>query len=118
MNKERARAWVRALRSGEYPQGTGGLKVDGKFCCLGVLCHTLELEGVLKSRLTAGGYATAWGESAGYVPGDDVAKLMELEHANVDVMYNGQRTKLWVLNDQYKLSFNQIADLIEKEYDL
>lgn len=29
--------WVRALRSGEYQQGTGQLRKEDKYCCLGVL---------------------------------------------------------------------------------
>lgn len=28
--------WLKALRSGKYPKGTGWLESDGKFCCLGV----------------------------------------------------------------------------------
>lgn len=31
--------WVEALRSGNYKQGAGFLCKDGKYCCLGVLCH-------------------------------------------------------------------------------
>lgn len=38
MNEEIKAAWVAALRSGEYEQGTEYLSRDGKFCCLGVLC--------------------------------------------------------------------------------
>jgi hypothetical protein len=31
-------AWIAALRSGQFEQGTAGLKTwDGKVCCLGVL---------------------------------------------------------------------------------
>lgn len=50
MNQEIKAAWVSALRSGEYEQGTGALRVGDKFCCLGVLCDIaikqfdLELE--------------------------------------------------------------------------
>lgn len=29
---------VEALRSGEYPQGSGYLERNGQYCCLGVLC--------------------------------------------------------------------------------
>ena len=42
--------WVAALRSGEYPQGAGHLKVqmnnepDPRFCCLGVLCDVEGME--------------------------------------------------------------------------
>lgn len=31
--------WIAALRSGEFKQATQYLKVDGRYCCLGVLCH-------------------------------------------------------------------------------
>lgn len=40
MNKEIAKKWVAALRSGEYKQGKGQLRdTENRFCCLGVLCN-------------------------------------------------------------------------------
>lgn len=60
MYKSRAKAWVEALRSGEYPQTHGvlcrlnsegkpeGTTIDGKpggFCCLGVLCELAIADG-------------------------------------------------------------------------
>lgn len=44
MNPEIKRKWLEALRSGEYNQGSGALRKNGKFCCLGVLCdlHSKE----------------------------------------------------------------------------
>lgn len=39
MKKEWADKWVKALRSGEFKQGIGGLKdKNNNYCCLGVLC--------------------------------------------------------------------------------
>jgi hypothetical protein len=38
LDKKIARRWVKALLSGKYKQGRGALKLDGRFCCLGVLC--------------------------------------------------------------------------------
>jgi hypothetical protein len=39
VNKQLKAAWIKALRSGEYEQGTELLKTgDGAYCCLGVLC--------------------------------------------------------------------------------
>jgi hypothetical protein len=38
MNPEVKARWVAALRSGEYKQGKGALRLNNKFCCLGVLC--------------------------------------------------------------------------------
>lgn len=31
--------WIEALRSGEYEQASGQLRLDGAYCCLGVLCE-------------------------------------------------------------------------------
>ncbi len=38
MNPEVKKSWVDALRSGDYEQGRGGLRIDDDYCCLGVLC--------------------------------------------------------------------------------
>lgn len=35
---DNAKAWVQALRSGEYQQAKGHLSKDGGYCCLGVAC--------------------------------------------------------------------------------
>ena len=35
--------WIAALRSGDYAQGRGTMKRDGRYCCLGVFA---ELQGV------------------------------------------------------------------------
>jgi hypothetical protein len=56
------RAWVRALRSGEFPQGKGLLAkplTDGseQFCCLGVLCELARAKGIVDRRLIDGRYA-------------------------------------------------------------
>jgi hypothetical protein len=34
--------WVEALRSGRYAQGTGALRKQEAFCCLGVLCDVTD----------------------------------------------------------------------------
>ena len=43
MNKAIKKLWVAALRSGEYKQGEGQLRLETEtgtsFCCLGVLCN-------------------------------------------------------------------------------
>ncbi len=38
MHADVKRAWLVALRSGEYTQGKGQLRRGSEFCCLGVLC--------------------------------------------------------------------------------
>lgn len=42
MNQEVKKAWLEALRSGNYKQGQSWLKDGDKYCCLGVLCETLS----------------------------------------------------------------------------
>ena len=39
MNPEIKAKWVAALRSGEYKQAKGQLRIGNSFCCLGVLCN-------------------------------------------------------------------------------
>jgi hypothetical protein len=62
------------------------------------------------------GDTVTWGQSSGFLPGADVAQLMEIVHPNITVTYEGQKVELWRLNDVYKLSFAEIADLIEEGY--
>lgn len=44
--------WLSALRSGQYAQGVGALRIKGaegtpdRFCCLGVLCDLAEQVGI------------------------------------------------------------------------
>jgi fatty acid-binding protein DegV len=42
MDKDIKAKWLEALRSGRYRQGEGALRVDDKFCCLGVLPESLN----------------------------------------------------------------------------
>ena len=37
--------WIKALRSGEYKQTQGLLRVKNSFCCLGVLCDLQRKDG-------------------------------------------------------------------------
>ena len=55
MNTEIKTMWVEALRSGQYKQGSGHLNLDGKFCCLGVLCDlAVKAGGVVKDVVDNG----------------------------------------------------------------
>jgi hypothetical protein len=48
MKPEITRRWIEALRSGEYEQGRGFLKLDGRYCCLGVLCDLAAKDGAFE----------------------------------------------------------------------
>jgi hypothetical protein len=48
MNPVAKELWLAALRSGEYTQGRGQLRIDDTFCCLGVLCEVAIKQGVIE----------------------------------------------------------------------
>lgn len=73
MNPEWKAKWVAALRSGNYQQGSGDLRHDDRFCCLGVLCDLVD--------------PTKWDdidryEDADSYPPDDVLRIVGLEIAD------------------------------------
>lgn len=39
--------WLKALRSGSFPQGKNYLEDSGTYCCLGVLCTIAQAENVV-----------------------------------------------------------------------
>ena len=48
MDKEVKRLWVTDLESDEFEQGQGFLRDNnGKYCCLGVLCHRAQIMGMV-----------------------------------------------------------------------
>ena len=124
MKKEIAQQWVAALRSGKYQQGTGALKIGDKYCCLGVLCDISDqatwevdteyplpdrndkiyeyfgVEDVLPDDVMR------WAgmqSNSGVIPG--------LSEAPFD------KTKLVFYNDDLEYTFNQIADIIEENWE-
>lgn len=42
MNPEIKTKWLEALRSGKYKQGKNFLRIEDRFCCLGVLCDIID----------------------------------------------------------------------------
>lgn len=113
VNKENIRAWVNALRSGEFTQGTAYLtNHDQSHCCLGVAC--------VVAGLTRVGLNSFVDEA-----GDSSATSLPLEARlwlGVDTAYpmvsdrGGQRAFLATLNDDGRHTFSDIADLIEQEW--
>ena len=51
MTPELKTKWIEALRSGKYEQGKHYLKVNGKFCCLGVLCEVMEVPSMFDDKI-------------------------------------------------------------------
>ena len=134
--------WVAALRSGEYTQGQGSLRILDSYCCLGVLADLA----VKDSR-------GSWDERGDFISRDDAAQRYRcpprfqdffeyLDDSNrfSDGTISPQANKadlfvrlpelarkcgiscegkahgiigLMELNDEQEFSFNEIADVIE-----
>lgn len=117
--------WLKALRSGEYKQGTGQLceepyDEDGQyaFCCLGVLTNITEGFNTDDSVYCDGAkYADGYPTQSTF---DAVFKRLpeELDRRDnwdeVHVLYKGRPHKLDELNDG-GMSFKRIANIIEKQ---
>lgn len=134
--------WVADLRSGKYQQTTGSLRVDlpsPAFCCLGVACDRRVKEdkgswsefgfrdfqrladGSIQESATRLTSATA--KSLGFLATADAANTYNFptlnageEHTTPYVLFQGRLASLVHLNDEVKLSFEQIADLIEASH--
>jgi hypothetical protein len=94
--------WLTALRSGEYKQGTGWLhtETDNAYCCLGVLQHCLT--GEVEDDI---------------LPTIDWCVRNNINYANNSINIDGIVTSFPALNDFVKLSFSQIADIIESQVE-
>jgi len=128
MKKSDVKKWVKALRSGDYEQGAGGLckedEISGEYdyCCLGVACDIL-VEGdwtqhnknwVLWSigpyedfAMPEAGDKCGWGQTET----TSFPSLKTLKEMGLDVAY---AQELAELNDQ-GWSFKRIANKIEKD---
>lgn len=94
--------WVSALRSGEFEQDRCWLKTDIGFCCLGVFAvvvGNIEDEELfdLQTLNEVGDKQPLWPEQIRAIKEEDKSYV-------VDLIY---------LNDTQRLTFNQIADLLE-----
>lgn len=112
MNQEAKKPWLAALRSGKYRQTTESLNDENGYCCLGVLCEVAIENGLKINKETNDrSYETSYD---GYVdfPPPIVWTWAGLVGNNPYIESKGNY--LADLNDA-GLSFDEIADLIEKE---
>jgi hypothetical protein len=113
MNHKIAKLWAAALRSGDYKQGRFRLRNSSdQFCCLGVLCnlHAQAHPKIAAQQRVLDAYL---GNSAS-LP-DPVVLWADIETGQSPwiVGQPASRTCFTTLNDTHRLSFNQIADLID-----
>jgi hypothetical protein len=120
MNKDIQDRWVLALRSGQYQQGAYSLNRENRFCCFGVLCelymddHQYEREHLSEDSGRVGYYGNY------DLPQNPILNWAELsdQYGELPGMPNERDTDhapyLTNLNDDAGLTFDQIADLIER----
>lgn len=94
LDRKNLRRWINALRSNEYNQGYGLLYdwVNDAYCCLGVFCK-------INTNDFDDDFVVTWLTAAQQQP-------MGVYDLNLQKFFSA-------LNDNYKLSFGQIADVIE-----
>lgn len=101
MNPEVKKKWVEALRSGEYKQCRGALFKKGAYCCLGVLREIAPKE-----------MRNSPGEQKGFLS-KKVRRWAGLNESN-PIIGPHKRLNAVNCNDNLKMSFVEIADLIEE----
>lgn len=106
MNPQIKQDWLAALRSGEYPQGTGRLLTKATecmrhdtYCCLGVLCRVADIP------IRPDGVRWADGRDIDF---RDLLKRTGLTHSEAEKVCH-----ITTMNDSGK-SFKEIARWLEK----
>lgn len=117
MNPEVKKKWIDALHSGKYNQGYNRLKnimldSNGKYvashCCLGVLCELAVEENICYEN------DRYFGSKENVLSWDALPKAVFVwaELDDSDPIVEDHHLSIW--NDRYQKSFNEIADLIDK----
>ena len=117
MNKEIKARWVEALRSGNYKQGRYNLRRGNFYCCLGVLCDVVKDEVNYDWLPLQDSIGTFYRfDRADEVLPDSVASYADLE-ISPKVTFDGkEEICITAINDDTDLTFDDIADLIEKQF--
>lgn len=124
MKKTVKQKWVKALKSGNYKQTRNALarkyKGQTRYCCLGVLCSLYaETKGGVKfEKPKASTNGALEMEKTAVLP-SVVRQWAGLQASDPAVKFVGSSGyesyhNLSILNDEQKLNFNKIADLIDK----
>lgn len=112
--------WLEALRSGEYEQGRDALYMQGKHCCLGVLCDVYAKETGEGSFAPPHIDSNPWTFECA-VDGDDSSLPAEVLHWSGLSDSSGGRVKIgekfdWLTgHNDSGIPFAQLADAIEAQ---
>jgi len=105
--------WTKDLRSGKYKQGKSVLRSkDNKYCCLGVLCNIYSEEKGVPWTLGMGDFYGI------HASGGAVLPTVIRDWAGIESPCGryGHNLSLTHLNDHDGKSFEEIADVIDKEF--
>ena len=111
--------WVNALRSNNYKQGQRLLHQpeDNTFCCLGVLCdihRKVSKKGKSEWKAKTNTANTSYKGASATLP--LIVATWAFQQEPKAIPYIPSKGSLAKLNDEDKLSFTQIADLIERYF--
>jgi hypothetical protein len=115
--QENRRRWIAELRAG-HEQAQGVLvRTDAEgapvgFCCLGVATLYLGYDGA--GRVAEDGYFLEFGEVSSALP-DNTRMALGLVTSLPKVVWHGKSVPLHSLNDGFKFSLSEIADVIEAQ---
>jgi hypothetical protein len=110
VKQEIAEEWARVLRSGQYTQRSSALRLDGRYCCLGVLCEMAVLAGVPVVTTQFKAFWAYDGETE--VLPESVMRWSGM--VSPDGLL-GDRPSLMSRNDRGD-TFRTIADIIERDW--
>lgn len=119
MSPEIRDLWVMALRSDLYSRTRGRLREEDNFCPLGVLGDLGVQVGIATWEKVDGRWFLAPWETGTALPRpiQEWAGFTGMHSSQlVPLNYFGYRQPLYRLNDVYRLSFEEVADLIEAQY--
>lgn len=108
MKKSIADKWVKALRSGDYKQGTYRLhnKKDNTYCCLGVLCDVLKIKSADDAVIQS--YENPLKSPTGIIL-EVYARMTTLNDSGFYDPYIDHKVK--------PLTFDEIADVIQMTWE-
>ena len=117
MDPEIKLEFVAALRSGDYAQGFNALHRNGCFCVMGVLTDLAAHRGIVEWYPSRNG---RWGVKIYEIVEDNILAPRVARWAGVKELFGDIRfgnrpgDTLIALNDDDRLTFEQIADIIEE----
>jgi hypothetical protein len=117
VNEEIKDEWINRLRSGRYRQGKSRLQtLDGRYCCLGVLCELAREREVIEFAPTCEHGPNLYHPAGNHLLGSttslpDAVRVWAGLTANDPVIGDNELSS-W--NDDRNATFGEIADLIEE----